>query len=354
MKGREHHSAGPRLGFGVVGLGAYGNAYLACLSDLRSAASLEIAAVASRSTDRAEACAKRYGALRWYTSAAELARDPNVDVVCVVTAEDEHADPVLAALEAGKEVIVEKPLALRLDQADRMIAAARRHGRCLMVGHQLRSATPYVEIAARLGDGELGDLIHVHTRRNRPSAAMAPYRRTHPLLETGIHDIDVMLWLAQSRVRAVRSWDRTIYAGESPDAVWGVLEFESGVIGYLETVWLNPSSGGAYTDDALTVVGSRGVAKLDLARGPVVLWNADGYSIPDLFYEPRGSDGAVGGALRDHLLYFIRCLRERTPPDRVPIEDVRHGLAVVTAMMRSAEEGRDLEVAGIEASAADN
>jgi predicted dehydrogenase len=345
VKERQDQPAVRRLGFGVVGLGAYGNAYLACLSDLRSAAGLEIAAVASRSKTRAEACAKRYGALRWYTSATELAHDSNVDVVCVVTAEDEHAAPVLAALEAGKEVIVEKPLALRLDQADRMIAAARRHGRCLMVGHQLRSATPYIEMASRLEDGELGDLVYVHTRRNRPSEAMSTYRRTHPLLETGIHDIDVMLWLAQSRVRSVRTWDRTVFAGETPDAVWGVLEFESGVIGYLETIWLNPSSGGAYTDDALTVVGSRGVAKLDLARGPVVTWNADGYSIPDLFYEPRGSDGAVGGALRDHLLYFIRCIRDGTPPDRVPIDDVRHGLAVVTAMMGSAEKCCDLEVA---------
>jgi predicted dehydrogenase len=345
---RDDRAARRRLGFGVVGLGAYGDAYLACLRDLQSATDVEIAAVASRSADRAEAIASRYGAGRSYTSAAELVRDPNVDVVCVVTAEDDHAAPVLAALEAGKEVIVEKPIALRLDEADAMIGAARRLGRHLMVGHQLRSAPPYIEVATQLKSGALGDLISMNTRRNRPREAMAGYRRTHPFLETGIHDVDVMLWVARSRVRTVRAWSRTVFAAETPDAVWGVLEFESGVVGHLETIWLNPASGGAYADDALTVLGSRGVAKLDLTRGPVTLWNRDGYVIPDLFYEPRDPDGAVGGALRDHLLYFIRCLRDRTPPNRVPVEDVRHGLAVVLAMIRSADEGREVEVACIE------
>lgn len=335
--------------FAVVGLGAFGEAYLACLSGLRTAAGVEIAAVCWHSAARAEALAAQYGAQRWYADAAEVAGDPDVDIVCVVTAEDDHRRPMVLALEAGKDVIVEKPLATSLPDADAMLAAAERSERRVLVGHLLRSSPLYAALADRVRSGELGKLASLHTRRNRPGRLMTGYRRTHPILETGIHDIDVMLWLTQSKVRRVRAYARTVHPGPTADMVWGVLEFESGggpvgAIGILETLWLAPEQGGLYTDDALSVAGSRGVARIDLSRAPLTVTTDTGPTVVDLFYETR-VEGVVGGALREQLLYFIACVREERMPDRVPLAEARHGLEVALALVRSADEDREVVLA---------
>jgi UDP-N-acetylglucosamine 3-dehydrogenase len=329
------------LRFAVVGLGAFGEAYLACLSGLRAAAGAEIAAVCSRTASRAESLAAQYAVPRWYTDAAAVANDPEVDVVCVVTAEDEHRRPAVLALQAGKDVIVEKPLATTLEDADAILDAAAQSGRRLLVGHLLRSSPLYAALAARVHAGELGEIVSLHARRNRPGRLMAGYRRTHPVLETGIHDLDIMLWLAQSRVRRVRAYARTVHPGPTPDVVWGVLELESGALGIVETIWLAPEQGGLYTDDALAVFGSRGVARIDLSRAPLTVTTDAGPTVVDLFYETR-IEGIVGGALREQLLYFISCVREGRQPDRVPLDEARHGLEVALALIRSAEEDREV------------
>jgi len=313
------------LRFGVIGLGAHGETVLACLRGLRSVTGLEVTAICSHSAERAQALARQYEVPRWYTDVDAFAQDPALD-----------------CLAAGKEVIVEKPLATRLEDADAMISAAQRAGKHLMVAQILRFDVAYAVLAERIARGELGQLALLHTRRNRPAQATSRYRRTHPLLETGILDTDVMLWLTGSRVRRVRAYTRTVQAGFStPDVALGLLEFESGVIGCLETCWVAPDRAGIFTDDALSVVGSRGTARLDLSRAPVAVWTEEGYSLPDLFYEaPVG--GAPTGALREELLYFIGCLRAGRPPDRVPLDQVRHGLEVVLALIQSAEEDQEI------------
>jgi predicted dehydrogenase len=328
----------------VIGLGAFGEDYLTCLRGLGSDPDVEVVAVCSSSAARAQTIATRFGVPRWYTDVDAFAADPEIDVACVVTVEQAHCRPALACIAAGKHVIVEKPLATRLDEADAMIAAAGQAGRFLMVGHLLRFELHYRSLAAQVAADEIGEIASLHTRRNRPAALVARYRRTHPLLETGILDLDVMLWLTGSWVERVRSFARTINPGPTPDLVWAVLEFASGAIGVLETSWLAPDQGGIFTDDALSVVGSRGSARLDLNRAPLALWTESGYNVPDVAYGPS-LDGGIAGALAEELTYFVRCVRTGQSPDRVPLTDVRHGLEVALELIRSSEDGQDRTVA---------
>lgn len=327
------------LRFGVIGLGEFGAVYLASLDDLRDVLDIRTVAVCSRSAARAQELAAHYAVPHWYDDPDAFARDAEIDVVCVVTAEAEHAAPVRAALESGKHVIVEKPLATRLDEADALIAAAAMARRQLLVGHLLRFAPLYRGIAERVHAGQLGDIVSLHTRRNRPGQAVARYRRTHPILETGILDVDAMLWLTRSRVVRVSAVTRTVNPGPTPDLVWGILEFASGAVGVLETSWLAPVAGGVFADDALSIVGSRGTARIDLSRAPATIWSASGFEVLDPFYSP--SIGAeVAGAFRDQLISFVTGIRAGRPNEQVPLADVRHGLAVALALVRAGEEGR--------------
>jgi UDP-N-acetylglucosamine 3-dehydrogenase len=326
--------------FAVVGLGAFGATYLTCLRGRRQAAGVEVVAVCLRPAKRAQALATRYEVPRWDTDVEALAGDPQVAVACIVTAEPDHCRPALACLAAGRDVIVEKPLATRLDEADAMIAAAQRADRRLMVGHLLRFDVLYAAPAERIAAGELGALVLLHTRRHRPAPATRRCRRTHSLLEMGILDVDVMLWLTGAHGRRLRA----VNPGPTLDLGWAMREFESGPLGCLETSWLAPAGGGVCTDDALSVVGRRGTARLDLARAPLAPRTEAGYRLPDIFYEPRAAS-AVGGARRERSRYVSTCVRQERAPERVPPAEVRHGLAVTRALIRSAEEGRDQLVA---------
>jgi UDP-N-acetylglucosamine 3-dehydrogenase len=331
------------LRFGVIGLGEFGEAYLAALRDLRDVLDIESVAVCSRSAERAREMAEQYGVASWYDDPVAFAEDAEVDVVCVVAAEAEHAAPVTRALRAGKHVIVEKPLATILEEADALITLAKQVGRQLLVGHLLRFAPLYQGIADRVRAGELGEVVSLHARRNRPGKLVERYRRTHPVLETGVLDIDVMLWLTQSRVERVTALTRTVNPGPTPDLVWAMLEFASGAIGVLETSWLAPVAGGVFTDDALAVIGSRGTARIDLSRAPMSLWSESGYQLLDPFYSPTVG-GQMAGAFRDQLIGFITSIRTGQRSTLVPLEDVRHGLAVALAVVESSESGRAVEV----------
>lgn len=331
------------LRFGVVGLGEFGELYVTGLTSLWPALGVRVTAVCSATAERARAIASRAEGIRWYTDAAELAASPEIDVVCVVTAEADHRGPVLAALVAEKDVIVEKPLATTLAEADEMIAAARRTGRQLLVGHLLRFEAMYGNLACWVHAGDLGDIVSLHTRRNRPAGLVGRYRRTHPVLETGILDLDVMLWLTRSRVVRVWAATRTVRPGPTPDLVWGMLEFESGAIGVLETSWLGPAAG-IVTDDALSVIGTAGSARLDLSQAPLTIRTDDRVVVPDSFYSPV-INGDVAGAFERQLLAFVRQLRQPGPDELVPLADVRHGLAVALAVIRSSEEGQAIATA---------
>ena len=107
----------------------------------------------------------------------------------------------------------------------------------------------------------------MHARRNRPKDLLPRYGRTHPALENSIHDIDLMLWYTQSKVKRVRGYGLSATGGVNHDTFWGIIEFENGAIGVVETIWLIPPSAGVMLDDALEVVGDR-VSQIFGSRKP--------------------------------------------------------------------------------------
>src|SRR6202023_372625 len=105
------------------------------------------------------------------------------DAVSVVTTEDQHLEPVLSALEHGKHVFVEKPLATRLADAEKMLEAARQTDLILMPGHILRFETKYATVKEKLQSGRLGRIVSIYAKRNRPKWQGSIYKRTPLVLE---------------------------------------------------------------------------------------------------------------------------------------------------------------------------
>jgi phthalate 4,5-cis-dihydrodiol dehydrogenase len=204
------------LRLGIVGLGTAGRSLLA---PIEARDDVRLVAVAD-SHDQARAeVASRFGA-RPYATLAELVADPEVDAVYVATPTDLHADHVFAVAAGGKHVLVEKPMAIDLPQAESMIEAASRAGVILMVGQSHSYDMPYAAMRELVAGGTLGRVRMMHSI----SYTDWVYRPRRPeeldtalgggvTFRQGAHQFDVLRLIGGGMVRDVRAktfdWDAT-------------------------------------------------------------------------------------------------------------------------------------------------
>jgi predicted dehydrogenase len=325
---------------GLVGCGVFGESHLQAFRAIRTG---ELVALFDTDPGRARRLAAEFGGLQVCDSLHELCALPDIQAVDVVTPEAAHREPVLAALAAGKHVFVEKPMAADLDECTQMVQAARAARRSLMVGHVVRFETRYAILREQVASGGLGKVVSVYARRNRQKTLLARRNLPPPVIETGIHDIDIMLWCVGKPVRRVRGYERRATGGENHDTFWGVLEFEGGAVGVVETVWLIPAASGILMDDQFQVIGDRGIGTVQSVPGGLTFWGEGGTDVPDVSYDARVFHSARG-ALRDELAYFCDCVQERREPEVITPVEAKRALRVALALLESARAEKDVAI----------
>ncbi len=329
-----------RVRIGLVGCGNFGESHLQAF---RAVPQAEVAAVFDTDGDRARRIASQFGIPRVCGSVEEICGLGDLAAIDVVTPEHMHLEPVRMAHAAGKHVFVEKPLATDLRECSAMIESSASANRFLMVGQILRFETKYAMLNDEIVSGRLGQAVSMHARRNRPKSLLPLYGRTHPALENCIHDVDLMLWYTGQPVRKVRGFSRHATGRKHPETFWGVIEFEGGAIGVVETIWMLPDAG-VMLDDAFQFIGTEGMANLQLHPGAFAILRDDGYHLPDVSYDPRVG-GAARGALRDELSYFCECVQSNQAPQVITPIEAKRAVRVILALIESAESERDVEIA---------
>ncbi|MBM3521248.1 MAG: Gfo/Idh/MocA family oxidoreductase, partial [Alphaproteobacteria bacterium] len=124
-----------RLRIGVIGLGWFGEIHCETIVGIPN---LELAALCTRRPDRLAEQAKKFGIAKTYRDYRDMLADRDIDAVSIVTMWDQHTEPAIAALEAGKHVFLEKPMASTVADCEKIIAAARKAKGILQVGHICR------------------------------------------------------------------------------------------------------------------------------------------------------------------------------------------------------------------------
>jgi predicted dehydrogenase len=325
---------------GLIGCGLFGESHLQAY---RAVSNAQVTTVFDVSRDRALAIASQFGIPRVALSLEEVCSAEDIDAIDVVTPEETHREPVLTALSHGKHVFVEKPLATDLNACRVMIESATASGRILMVGQLVRFETKFAMLKEEVASGRLGKIVSMHARRNRLKSLLELYGRTHPAVENSIHDIDLMLWYTGQRVQKVRGFERRVLGPKHAEVFWGVMEFEGGALGVVETVWLLPKAAGITLDDAFQLIGEKGIGNVSLVPGALTFWRDDGIETPDVSYDPRVR-GAAYGALRDELAYFCDCVRHNRQPDIITAREATNAVRVALALAQSASESRDIEL----------
>jgi UDP-N-acetylglucosamine 3-dehydrogenase len=319
---------------GVIGVGVFGSLHARVYAEAEMA---KLVGVADVDAARAAEVAERHGCAG-YTDYRELLARPDLDAVSVCTTDRLHAEPVIAAVQAGKHVMVEKPLATTLEECDTMIAAAHAAGVTLTVGHILRFDPRYRAAHDAIRAGRVGRPLHVAARRNnRRSAADRLADKTTVLFFLGIHDLDCLHWCLGGPVRHVYA-ESVPADAESPEAYLGLLRYADGTLVSLEVSWALPESYPGRLDAAWEVVGTEGSLSVEGGGVGTLLHDEAGTEALDNRYYGE-VDGRFVGPLRDELRHFLRCLRDGTPP-LVTAGEARAAVEVVLALERSRREGR--------------
>jgi predicted dehydrogenase len=302
---------------------------------------VRVTKIASRASDRARTVAEAAGAELVEDLDAALA-DPEVDAVDVCLPTPMHREYAEKALAADKHVFLEKPIALTLEDADAIVAAADRADGVFMVGLVLRFWPEYVELQRRLGDGELGRPQAVSTFRLSPPADwndwMGDATKSGGVpIDLLIHDFDQMNWLLGT--------PRSVYArAPEPNHVVAVVEYD-GASAVAEGSMAMPK---AYPFSSnIRVLCENGVAEYGFSAAPA----EDGGNIGasdsarGLRLYPRGGDAVTvpvesADPWGPEIAYFVECIENGRKPEQGTGEQARAALAVSLAAARSLETGR--------------
>lgn len=182
-----------------------------------------------------------------------------IDAVVLATPAPAHAAMAISALEAGKHVFVEKPLALTVEDAERMVATAEKHDRILMVGH-LMEYHPAVEYMKELVDsGDLGDVYYSYNQRVNLGKVRSD---ENALWSLAPHDISMVLYLMGEEPEEVEATGQAFLQPGIEDVVFLTLRFGSGRVAHIHVSWLDP-----HKERRMTVVGSKKMAVFDDMQG---------------------------------------------------------------------------------------
>jgi UDP-N-acetyl-2-amino-2-deoxyglucuronate dehydrogenase len=350
------------LRFGIIGSGIIGAHHARALSGLDGMA--QLIAVADPVAERARALATTHGC-DWYTSAAELLGRSDISAVCICTPSGSHTDLAEEALGSGKHVVVEKPIDVSLDAADRLLEAQRRtHLKVAVVSqHRFDRSAQLVHGAAQRGD--LGRLIagsaEVPWWRSQDYYDSGTWRGTWrwdgggALINQSIHTVDLLQWIMGPAVEAM-AWTALLAHEriEVEDTAVAAIRFESGAIG---TVL---ATTGAYPGLAarLSIYGERGSAVID--NDQLSYFHAAGDQGPaDAQGAGAGDDNQAAAVLgqsafatgagnypanlsmahREQLRDFCEAVAQDRPP-LVDAHEGRQAAALVLALYESARTGR--------------
>jgi UDP-N-acetyl-2-amino-2-deoxyglucuronate dehydrogenase len=356
-----------KLRFGILGCGVIGPHHAKAIAGLQSA---ELVAVADVVPEAAQELAEKYRCSH-YASLEEMLSGVDLDAVCVCTPSGMHAEGAITALEAGKHVIIEKPVDVTLEAADRLSEVQRATGRTVAVVSQHRFDATTQAVHEALARGEFGRLTSgsadVRWWRSQSYYDSGGWRGTWELdgggvlINQAIHSIDLLQWLMGEVVEVTGRTGLLAHERiEVEDTAVAILKFEGGALGtILATTAAYPG-----LTTRISVHGDRGSAIIDddelsyfHAAGEGQEGEAYGAGggenqaerVRERYGETATGPGAASDpaslsmAHRDQIQDFVEAVREGREP-LVDLEEGRKSLAIIQGIYESARTGRPVRI----------
>jgi predicted dehydrogenase len=334
------------IGVGVIGLGYWGPNLLRNFADAEGA---RVTAVCDLRDDRLAAAAGRYPGVATMRDVGELLAHPAVDAVAIATPVSTHADIAMRALQAGKHVLVEKPMAASSADARRLIDEAARRKRVLMVDHTFVYTGAVQKIAALVSGGELGNIYYYDSVRVNLGLFQ---HDVNVIWDLAVHDLSIMDYVLRARPLAVSATGVSHVSGGHENIAYLTLFFDDQLIAHMHVNWLAP------VKIRRTLIGGsqRMIVYDDLEPSEKIKVYDKGITVnsqPDSVYQMlvgyRAGDMSAPHlpgteALKTEVVHFVDCIARGARP----LTDGASGLRVVqiveAASASMAARGRPIEI----------
>jgi predicted dehydrogenase len=328
----------------MAGLGQWGPNLLRNLGENPS---VSVAALCDRDPARLAKFRDQHPAARLCADLADLANDPQIDAIVVATPAGLHAEHARLLLNAGKDVLVEKPLAMTLREASELVALARSRGRILMTGHTFLFNAAVRRVREEIRQGTLGPLRFISAQR----LSLGQVRSDcNALWNLAPHDISILLhWLGETPVSVTARGITFDPRQQQEDIVLCQLEFPSRVLASVHVGWLNPVK-----VRAMTLVGAKRMLVYDDVDStrPLTLYDrglqevettAPEGSLERFRFAVRpGPEEQLAVEWREPLAaevdHFVQCIRRREEPIGSGAEALRV-ISVLEACQESLRHG---------------
>ena len=304
---------------GVIGIGTMGSMHAKVYEQLPNT---ELVAIADLDIARAQKFAREFDHdVQCYRNYKDLMANPEIDAVSIALPDHLHKEPVIIALESGKHVLVEKPLATNLNDCDRMIRVAEECQKILMVNYTHRWAPPYAKAKELLEQGNMGQPLMAYARKNdtiRVIVELWPWlANSTPPAFLSSHDIDLVRWYFGCEAKTVyaRGVKRVLKAKgiDTLDVAQALVEFENGAIATFESGWVYPNSFPTDTDSYMEIITENGVIHLDRKKEVVEISDDMSYRLPKTSISYR-VEGRLEGAFKSALEHFVTCIVKGVRP----------------------------------------
>ncbi|MBI2983500.1 MAG: Gfo/Idh/MocA family oxidoreductase [Chloroflexi bacterium] len=310
----------------VVGAGYWGPNLV---RNFNEAPGADVIAVADLSRERLQPIRKRYPSIRITTDHREIMSDRAIDAVAIATPIKTHRALCEEAFAAGKHVLVEKPLAGTVEDAEAIVRAAERAGRTLMVGHTFVYNPAVTTVRRAIERGDLGKIQYIDSQRVNLGLHQFDF---NVLWDLGPHDVSITLYWLDEEPTWVQVTGGCFVQSGIEDVVWMTMGFPSGAIAHAHLSWLAPGK-----IRTMTVIGSKQMAVYDdvtaVEKVKIFDHGVERLEPDELRRAYRAGDihsprVPVTEALQVEARHFIDSIRSGTPP----ISDGNAGLRVVRVL----------------------
>ncbi|MFL5242682.1 MAG: Gfo/Idh/MocA family protein [Gemmataceae bacterium] len=316
-------------GIGIVGAGNWGSNWVRTLAalpevDLRWCCDLN-----AKSLDRVR---RQFPQVKTTSDLNDLLDDKELEGLVIATIAPTHLEIAGKALQAGKHVMVEKPMTLVTEDSVKLVHLARLHGRILMVGHLLEYHPAILYIKAMIDSGELGEIYYLYSQRLNLGTVRSDENAWWSLAP---HDISVACRLLNGWPVSVQCRGQNVLQPDIADVVFAALEFPQGHIAHMHVSWLDP-----HKTRKLTVVGSKKMVVFDdtLAAYKVTVYDK-GFQVKQKidsyadWISLRQGDIVIpkidtAEPLQREAKHFAECIRKQSQP----VSDGQSGLQVVAVL----------------------
>ena len=324
---------------GIVGVGTWGKNLLRNFSSLSGC---EVLACCDEDQNQLKKLSPSYPQLKFTQKYQEVVEDERIDAVVIATPPDSHFEIAKKALLSGKDVFVEKPMVLKVEDGEKLLALSQREKRILMVGHIMEYHSAVLKLKEYIDQDALGKIYYLYATR----VNLGKVRDIeNALWSFAPHDISMILFLLDKEPSTVTATGECYLQKDIEDVAFMTMHFEDGTMAHIHVSWLDP-----HKDRKLTIVGQKKMAVFDDMESAEKIWIYDKGIDTKLDYNTYGEYLSLrfgdilipkleaNEPLKVECQHFLECVKERKNP-RSDGKDGLRVLKVLEAAQLSLKEG---------------